>query len=297
MDKIRFQYYSNNARSPKPLGYVDIGTFLNSIRNPKEDIKKVLLQIQEASKKGDKKLKAELKTSLYSFTPCVHVKEKRSYSDIINFTGLTVLDFDKIDNASDFKQFLFKTYSSIIAAWLSPSGKGVKALVKIPKVNTIDEYKSYFYGLASEMEIYKGFDGTTQNAVLLLFIGWDKDILIRTNYTTWNIKGSKRNQFVESAPIDLSIKIDKGQTKWVVDWFRDKINSINTDGHPQLRDNSVTLGGYVGSGYLSYIDAINLVNNLIESNSYLQKGISGYQKTAKQAIEIGITKPLEFSKY
>ncbi len=293
---MNFQYYANDAKKPKPLGFVELEQFINSIRNPKKDMKKIMLKIQDAVKNEDKKLKSELKTHLFGFTPCVHVTDRRAYSDIINFTGLTVLDFDKIDYAIEFKSFLFNTYSSVISAWVSPSGRGVKALVKIPIVETIEEYKSYFYGLASEMEIYKGFDATTQNAVLLLFMGWDEDILVRDDYTTWNIKGSKRNDFANSPPINLNIKIKDGQGRWVVDWFKKKINSINDNGHPQLRDNSVSLGGYVGSGYLSYIDAINLVNNLIESNTYLQKGVSGYKKTAKQAIEIGITKPLEFNK-
>lgn len=291
---ITFQYYNNRATSPEPLGFVTIDSFLSSIKNPKDNMKKILKDIQEASNKGDKNLKAELKTQLYSFTPCVHVNKRRAYSDIIKFTGLTVLDFDKIDNAKDLKQFLFKTYSSIIACWLSPSGKGVKAFVKIPVCESIDEYKSYFYGLASEMEIYKGFDATTQNAVLPLFIGWDNEILIRKDFTTWNIKGNKINNFTQSESKPIQVTVSNKQTEWVVEWFKDKINSITGDGHPQLRDNSVTLGGYVGSGYLSYVDAINLVNRLIENNSYLQKGVSGYQKTAKQAIEVGITKPLRF---
>jgi len=42
------------------------------------------------------------------------------------------------------------------------------------------------------MEVYNGFDPTTQNASLLLFIGWDKDILIRKDYSTW--KGRVKNK-------------------------------------------------------------------------------------------------------
>ena len=290
---IKFQYYNNDAKSPEPMGYVSLMAFLKSIKTPKPDTKKLLDDISKAAIDGDKELKSTLKTKLYSFTPCVHVKSRRAYSDITNFTGLTVLDFDKIDNADGFKHFLFNMYGSIIAAWLSPSRRGVKALVKIPIVKTVDEYKRYFFGLASEMEIYKGFDDTTQNAVLPLFIGWDEDILTRTDYTTWNIKGSKKGSF-SSSPAPVPVYASNKRTEWVVNWYRNKINTISDNGHPQLRDNSVTLGGYVASGYIDINDAINLANNLVESNGYLQKGVSGYKKTVLQAIHLGMTKPLTF---
>ncbi len=77
-------------------------------------------------------------------------------------------------------------------------------------------------------------------------------------------------------------------------WYSKVINSITNDGHPQVRDNSVTLGGYVGGGYLSMFDAISLAESLISQNGYLQKGITGYQKTARQSIQLGSSKPLKF---
>lgn len=291
---MNFQYYANDAQKPSPLGFITLERFLNAIRSPKSETKLLLEQIADASKKGDIALKSELKKGLYAFTPCVHVKERRKYSDITRFTGLTVLDFDKIDYAKEFKQFLFDTYSSIIAVWLSPSGKGVKALVSIPIVDTIEEYKSYFYGLASEMQKYKGFDSTTQNAVLLLFIGYDKDILIREKPTVWRIKGIKKNEFSKSEVISVDITPTDKQGEWVVNWITQKVQSINDNAHPTIRDCCVSLGGYVASGYLGYYDALNLVKSLIANNSYMQKGISGYQKTAEQSINIGLQKPIIF---
>ncbi len=291
---IKFQYYNNNAKNPNPLGIVSLKAFLNGIRNPRDETKVLLGHIKTASEKNDLTLKAELKTKLFSFTPCVIVKERRAYSDIESFTGLTVLDFDKIDYAPEFKNFLFNTYGSIIAAWLSPSGKGVKAFVKIPVVKTIEQYKKYFYGLASEMEIYNGFDGTTQNAVLPLFIGWDKDILVREDYTTWNITGTKRNSFTAEPNVPV-VESSNKQTQWVINWYTNKINDIVDNGHPQLIANSVSLGGYVGGGLIDYNEALNLARRLIEQNGYLQKGVSGYIKTAESAIKLGTSKPLTFN--
>jgi len=277
------------------IDFISLSGFYDAIRSPSEKMIAILEQIQNET---DKTKKAKLKESLYSFTPCVHVKDKRRYTDIIRFTGIAVLDFDKIDNPYEFKEFLFNTYISIMACWISPSKKGVKAFVKIPVVNNVSQFKKYFYGIADEMEKYNGFDGTSQNAVLPLFIGYDKDILIRSDYIAWSIKGNKLNSFDSTPTIDTKdINPTSKQSEWVINWYKDKINSINIDGHPQVRDNSLSLGGYVGGGYLSQIEAESLAENLISQNSYLKKGTNGYIKTAKEFIRNGMNKPLKFKEY
>ena len=293
---MKFQYYSANATKPEPVGFIELDLFFDRIKNPSDKTKETLLKIEQATKDGNKELKSDLKKTLYGFTPSATFDKRRAYSDIINFTGLAVLDFDKIDYVKEFKEHLFNTYKSIIATWISPSKKGIKAFVKIPVVETIEQFKEYFYGLASYMQYYNGFDSTTQNASLLLFMGYDENILIRKDYTTWTIKGEKKNEFSKSKIVPLKDnKPTDLQSKWVFDWYSDKINGISSEGHPIVRDNSVSLGGYVGGGYLTYHEAVNLAEHLITTNSYLQKGVSGYIKTAIQSINLGMTKPLTFS--
>lgn len=295
-ENIKFQYYENNVEFSGAKGFISLTQFLATIRSPKQETKDLLEKIQQASNNGDIKLKSDLKKHLHSFTPDVIVKEKRKYEDVVSYTGLCVLDFDKIDNPIGFKEFLFNEYKCIIAAWLSPSKKGIKALVKIPIVKTKEEFKKYSYGLSAEMQIYKGFDIVVNNAVLLLFIGWDENILIRNNPETWIKEGRKVNDFDTSKIKEFrpSNEITSAQSGWVINMVRDKVNSIFDNGHPVIRGTSVTLGGYVSGGYLSEYDAINLMESLISQNSYLQKGVSGYCKTARQSIRLGMTKPLYF---
>lgn len=293
---MKFQYYANSANKPEPLGFISLDLFLNKIKNPSNKTISVLSEIEKAQKDGNKEKKAVLKQSLYAFTPAAIFNKRRAYSDIISFTGLAVLDFDKINYVTEFKEYLFNTYKSIIACWISPSKKGVKAFVKIPIADNIEQFKEYFYGIASEMQIYNGFDSTSQNASLLMFISYDKNILIRNDYTVWTIKGEKKNEFSKSKPIKpLNFNPTNKQSEWVVNWYKGVINNISDEGHPQVRDNSVTLGGYVSSGFLSYTEAISLAEYLIYSNSYLQKGPAGYLKTAIQSINLGMTKPLKFN--
>lgn len=262
---------------------LSIGQFIQSIRQPKPHIVKIFEELRSA----DEQRKAELKTKLFSFTPAVIVTEKRAYKYIDSFTGLLPLDFDKIDNSLEFKQYLFDEYKFIVACWLSSSKRGVRALVRIPVVNTVDEFKLFFSGLAFYyMDAYNGFDHATQNPVLPMFQSYDPEILYRENAETWDriyIKPEpqKREQFKSSQSAEIIVKkITKA------------VDKISGNGHPQLRAAAYTLGGYVGSGAISYQEAENLMIYLIHSNEYLSIKPSVYIRTAKEMINKGTLQPL-----
>lgn len=293
----RFQYYPNDINSSHPAGWVTIDRFIDANINPKPGVIKLFDAIQECDAKGDKEGKSKLKEKLYSFTPCVNVSVRRRYSDITDFTGLMVLDFDKIDNAIDFKEYLFNEYNFIYICWISPSRKGVKALVQIPEIklttwqDSTNEFKAYFYGIAEEMEQYSGFDATGQNCVLPLFQSMDREMLVNPFPFKWTDKGYKLNNFVTSIPIEIKYTGEKKEST-IIKIINTGIGKIVDNGHPQLRSICLAVGGYVATGYIDYSTALGEVYNLIDRNNYLHKGISGYKKTAKQMLDIGMTKPL-----
>jgi hypothetical protein len=295
MDKIKFQYYPANIESTKPLGFVFLNDFIGSIKDPSKKIKDVFKSIAAAELSGDKKLKAQLKqNNLFYFTPCIISNGKtRGYKDVTNWTGLAVLDFDHIDNADEFRDYMFKTYKFIVTCFLSASKKGIKVLIKIPVVKSTDEFKSFFYGLGVLFDKYKGFDGTAQNCVLPLFLSYDKDILFRDNATVFKGKGIKVDAFKENINVDLSnVVINSDDSKRVYSNIEKAFNNIVSDGHPQVIGACISLGGYVAAGYVDEAEAVKWVSNFITNNNYLKKGISGYIKTAKTAIKKGAGSPL-----
>lgn len=293
MDRTYFQYYKNNIHFSPAEGWVTLRQFLSANKSPKPEIIELFRQISEAAMAGDDMKKAKLKEGLYSFTPCVHVNGRRRYDDIIQWTGLLVLDFDKINNAPDFKEFLFSEYNFIIAAWLSPSKKGVKAMVRIPIVKSIDEFKSYYFGVSEEMDQYDGFDGSGQNCVLPLFLSYDSELLQREDSILWETKGFKRDNFesVQSiAPTPVERQDDHGRI--IIAMIDKAIDKINGNGHPQLRGICISVGGYIANNYINRDDAISRIFYRIEQNEYLKKGVPGYKKTALWALSIGLNKPL-----
>ena len=286
---MKFQYYEAAIQKSTPLGEVTLDYMLNAIRSPKHNIRHIFEQISLAEQNKDMALKAKLKTKLYSFTPCVYVNGTRKYSDIVHFTGLMVLDFDHLESveyAIEFKNYFFNEYRFVIASWLSPSKHGVKCILNIPICNTTDEFKQYFNGLELIIKSYKGYDDTPKNCILPLFLSYDEDILIRYDYTTWNRKHTPMER-----PI-VKQYIIKDKSSFVENIIIKKIDAIINNGHPQLRAAAYLLGGYCGGGHIDYDHCINMINHMIDGNSYLCQKASRYKKTAKQMIDKGISMPV-----
>jgi hypothetical protein len=294
MNDVSFFYYPADVTIPEPLGTVTFKQFLRANKNPNPDISGIFQQISEAASQGNMELKHKLKSKLYYFTPCVQTNGSgRRYDNITGFTGLMVLDFDKIENAPAFKEFLFNAVPSIIAAYLSPSKKGCKFIVKIPVCKTTDEFKSYFYGMGYYLEKYEGFDPSTQNCILPLYLSIDPDLLYRDNAETWTKRGVKIDEFKpyvgEIEVLENVSEKDKNKVKTMLTKSREKIVD---SGHYIVRSTALCAGGYVASGYLTKEEAQDLLFSLIEDNSYLQKNLRGYKTTAREMITKGMTSPL-----
>jgi hypothetical protein len=287
-----FNYYEADIKRSTPLGSVTLEYLINAIRTPKKDIRNVFEEIRIAEENKDMATKQALKSKLYSFTPCVYVNGPRKYSNIQHWTGLLVLDFDHLasDVAVEFKEYLFNEYKCIITAWLSASRHGVRALVKIPICTSVDEFKHYFAGIERHLNCYNGFDTAPKNCILPMFISYDAEILHRTDAQTWS---TKHIEIVRPA-VKQYIVDDK--TSVIEKIIAKRINTITDTGHIILRATSYLLGGYVGANYIDYNDAISLINNLIDSQSYLSKKPDVYKQTAKQMVDKGLNFPTYLSK-
>jgi len=285
MTGIRFQYYSSNVYEPTPLGNLDLYEFLQAIKQPKSHIIELFERLRSTT---DEAIRNQIKTHLYYFTPAVIVKERRCYDCIDQFTGLMVLDFDKVIDPTELKSAIINEYEWIIAVWLSASGNGVRALVNIPIIQTVEDYKSLFRGIQYRTELgqVKGFDVAPQNPVLPLFMSYDPDILYRSCDTEWDQTYTPP----VSAPLE-QYKFD-GNPDRVARIIRSSINRIVNNGHPQLRAAAFSLGGYVGSGLITPDEAVQLIDHLIATNEYLSQKSKVYMKTARDMILKGQAKPL-----
>lgn len=294
MNNTSFFYYPADVTIPKPLGSVTLKQFLRANKNPSPDISGIFEQISAATLSGDRELKDKLKSKLYYFTPCVQTDGNgRCYANIIGFTGLMVLDFDKLENAPAFKQFLFDAIPSIVAAYMSPSKKGCKFIVKIPICKTTDEFKSYFYGMGSYLEKYEGFDPSTQNCILPLYLSVDPDLLYREDAETWTERGYKIDEFkVHTGEIEVLDNISDKDRNRIKTILTRSMEKIVDSGHFIVRSTALCAGGYVASGYYTQQEIEEILFSLIADNDYCKKNLRGYKQTAKEMIIKGMKSPL-----
>jgi len=299
-----FSYFSGNIKFVRPLGVVSFDDFIRAHKHPKQRTRDILAEIKtlDMSVESSKLLKRQLKAKLFAFTPSVIIKDNtsRKYDNILSFSGYAQLDFDKLENeneAINLKQYLFETYPMIVAAYLSPSRNGVKCLIQIPKISieagidaAVKEYKDYYRAIQSEFKNYNGFDVAPQNAVLPLFLSIDENILYRKTDNVWDIK----EDLPVITPTNFKYEYNDKQTYFynkTVRILKDRINSIVSDGHPQVVKASLILGSRVGAGYIDKFEAEDLIINAINNNQYLSKGVAGYVKTAMWGIDNGMRQP------
>lgn len=296
---ITFPWFSNRIESCKPSGEIALASFNEKTKHPVNY--KTFARIEAAKALGNRKLVAELKEKLYYFTPAIILRHWRNGNNIVAFTGLCPIDFDKMTpaQAHEFKAFLFHQYQCFYSVWLSASRHGVRGLIRIPAVSSIEEYKSYFFAIQSELSQYGyHFDTQLQTPVQPMFQSYDPDILYREDPDTWDVKAELKPQAPHRPPPQLNIYRSARQKQSAIDIIqkgcRTKFNQIvNDDGHPRLRGIGLTLGGYVGGGYLTETEAILFLENEIDRNAYLSQKAETYKKTARWAIGEGIKKPLE----
>lgn len=287
---MKFQYYYSDIRNTTPMGVVSLDDFVRVVKKPKPGTKAIYDQIEKATEQKNEALRARLKTKLYYFTPCAIFSGGRAYKNIVKFTGLMVLDFDKIDYdlAPGMRDALFKEYDFICAAWLSSSRKGVRAFVKIPVVKTVKEFQEHFRALNEIMEQYIGWDTATKNAALPLFMSYDPEIKYRSDARVFSLKkkevrNTNRKTFTTHKTLSTDTAVRNVQTA---------LYKITDQGHQILRNTSLALGGYVAAGAISQDDALQLIDNEIDNHPYLSKKASVYKKTARWGITNGQLKPL-----
>lgn len=295
IDSVSFQFFPARIWEATPIGTLTLRQFLDVHKNPKESTVEVIRLIQEAAQNNDLKRKDSLKqNNLYSFLPSVILDGcGRGLVNIVDYNPVLMVEFDKIIHANELKQRLFNNIKSVIAAWISPSGKGVKLMIRIPKPSSVEEYKQYFCGLAYYLSQYDGFDGVNFNIVLPLFLSYDRDILIREDAEEWTQRGGKIDAFKPyEGEFEVPEEIDEEIKQKITDKIIYLVNQIDNNAHPRIRNIATIFGGFCSQYGFNIKEADNLICSLIEDNEYMQKNPRGYCKTAKEFLRKGFLSPL-----
>jgi hypothetical protein len=157
----------------------EVDLVLNRIKEgaTKELIKKIR---KENNKQARNELKKMLPAICFSGT-----FNKRSDNAIHKHSGLICLDFDgylKIKELLQDKEVLCKD-KYVMSVFISPSGKGLKVLVKIP--SDIENHINYFNSLEKHFNS-PNFDKVTRNISRVCYESYDPFIYINYNSSIWD---------------------------------------------------------------------------------------------------------------
>lgn len=119
----------------------------------------------------DKNSIQELKKNLPSVCFSGKFKGGREDKNLIVHSGFIVLDFDNVENIRE-RQTEIISNTFIYACWLSPSGKGLKALVKI---KSGESHREHFLAL---LKIFPDADRSGINVGRVCYESYDPEIYI-----------------------------------------------------------------------------------------------------------------------
>jgi len=144
----------------------DVMIFLNRIKNGAQKDK------IEQLRKGNKEIKQQLPGVCFSGK-----FKRRSDKDLIEHSGLIILDFDKVGDPTDLKAEIC-VLPYVFAAFTSPSGDGLKVLVRC--LNSSENHKMQYLALVKEINS-PHLDESGKDISRFCFESYDPDIFINEN--------------------------------------------------------------------------------------------------------------------
>ena len=177
MQENKVTIFRNIKDTSTPF-FRDLNSILERIKEGKS--KELIKQIRsEKNKEVRQELKKNLPAICFSGT-----FNKRNDDSLIEHSGFICLDFDgyktKKDMMSEKERISKDRYT--YAVFVSPSGNGLKVLVKIPKEP--ENHKNYFLSLDKHFNS-EYFDKTSKNLSRVCYESYDPLIHINTNAHLW----------------------------------------------------------------------------------------------------------------
>jgi hypothetical protein len=157
----------------------NVQVFFDRIKNGNN--KDIINQIRtEKDKKNADLIKSKLPAATFAGT-----FKQRNAQNLLELSGLTCLDFDYFKTNDDVLKFKEKIKQDkfVYACFISPSGKGLKVIVKIPK--EVENYKKYYKAI-TDYFLCENSDLKTHDLPRLCFESYDPDLYINEQSEVWD---------------------------------------------------------------------------------------------------------------
>ena len=237
--------FFKNIKSTIPIKDTSIFKVLELIKNGEYKLEIAKLRIEHEKSARDK-LKSELNYVTFS-----GVFSSRSKSNLKKHSGFACLDFDNVEKLEELRNIVNED-SYTFSSFVSPSGDGLKVLVKIPPVDNDEDYKDYYLELQKYYDQYFLTDKSTTDISRACYLSYDNLLYLNSDSKTFTDKFNrplpKENKII-NIPLtnsdDIADRLDK--------WFQKRWNSANrnTNLHAFARQmNAFGVEKNVCEGYL-----------------------------------------------
>jgi len=188
-----FKSLFNSKETPYTMSVLEV---YERIRNGYPDLISKINKLRSSDEKSSA-VKNSLLAIMFNGT-----FSERSDNGLIEHSGLCVLDFDNYPDAvtmqSERKKF--QSLPFVFMVFVSPSGNGLKVIVRIPPSNK-DEHKRRFNALKKFFD-NEHFDATSKNVSRVCFESFDPEAYINEFCETFEtIESEVGFQFIERPPV------------------------------------------------------------------------------------------------
>ncbi|CAI2769084.1 BT4734/BF3469 family protein [Flavobacterium collinsii] len=207
----------NSLKATKEYSNITMFEELNHIKNG--TYKSKVTDCREALKQGDKELYTKLKSTLPAVTFCGEFNGRKT-SEIVEYNNLMILDIDDLTQEEFFNiKKVLSNDKYILSLWDSPSGKGLKCLIRIN--SSIDKHKLIFNSL--ELYFLENYqiilDKSGKDISRLCFSSWDENIYynpsseIYSNIIDSKIEKNKKTTVLKPVTLTKSAYATEGLNK------------------------------------------------------------------------------------
>lgn len=139
-----FSFYENGIKNVTPTKEIDLDEFMKILKQPNH-------LVDKARTISDKKERDVIKSKM-NYVTFGGTFQKRANKLLINGSGYACFDIDDLPNLNELREkLILDKYVHLL--FVSPSGLGLKVVVRIPKVVDNLEYKSYWISIANHFNL------------------------------------------------------------------------------------------------------------------------------------------------